>query len=292
MTKDLFSKVAIGTVQFGLDYGISNERGQTSDTEVSRILQIAQMNGINLLDTAHLYGESEAVLGAQELSSQFKIVSKFPEVTTVTGLQDYFQKSLNRLNQKSLYAYIAHRPNALMNKPHIWQGLLSLKEQGLVQKIGFSVYEPSEIESLKEAGFSPDLVQVPFSYIDQRFTEALVALHQTGCEIHTRSTFLQGLFFIKSENLQPFYDPIKPWMKKLELSFPKTADRAAALLNYCLSRPFIDKVVMGVNSSTQLEENLRTIRATSYEGLPSLETISNLDQVANPSLWPTLKDND
>ena len=279
----------MGTVQFGLDYGISNERGQTPDTEVSKILQIAHQNGIDLLDTAHLYGKSEAVLGGQELSSQFKIVSKFPEVKTEEELQDYFQKSLNLLNQKCLYAYIAHRPNALMNKPLIWQGLLNLKKQGLVQKIGFSVYEPSEIESLKEAGFLPDLVQVPFSYIDQRFTEALLALHQTGCEIHTRSTFLQGLFFTKCENLQPFFDPIKPWMKKLEQSFPNYAERAAALLSFCLSRPFIDKVVMGVNSSTQLEENLRTLKTTSSTGLPSLETKSNLDQIANPSLWPTLK---
>ena len=253
---------------------------------------MAHQEGIEVLDTAFLYGESEEVIGAQELIGRFDIISKFPEVETEAELNDFFQQSLARLGQKSLYAYIAHRPNALTNKPHIWQGLMCLKEQGLVRKIGFSVYEPSEIESLMVAGFLPDLVQVPFSFLDQRFTEVLYDLHNSGCEIHTRSTFLQGLFFTKSEDLDPFFDSIKPWMKKLETSFPDNADRAAALLNYCLSRPFIDKVVMGVNSSTQLEENLRTIRTTSFEGLPSLETISNLDQVANPSLWPTIKDND
>ena len=285
MNKDLNSKIALGTVQFGLDYGISNEGGQTPSEEVSRILHIAHENGIDVLDTAFLYGESEQVLGEQKLKNHFKIVSKFPAVENETELNEFFQKSLARLDQKSLYAYIAHQPNLLLNRPNIWKGLIGLKEQGLVQKIGFSVYEPAEINALHKAGFTPDLVQVPFSFLDQRFTETLKDLHQEGTEIHTRSTFLQGLFFTKSQELDPFFDPIKPWMKKLETSFPNYSDRAAVLLNYCLTRPFIDKVVMGINSSTQLEDNLKTIKAPKVGEIPSLDATYPLE-IANPSLWP------
>lgn len=286
MAKNWYSKIALGTVQFGLDYGISNSGGQTPKEEVTRILHIAHKNGIDVLDTAFLYGESEVVLGEQELKSHFKIVSKFPEVENETELNRYFQKSLARLGQKSLYAYIAHRPNVLLNESSIWKGLIRLKEQGLVQKIGFSVYEPAEISALLKAGFSPDLVQVPFSFLDQRFTEALENLKQGGTEIHTRSTFLQGLFFTKSEELDPFFDPIRTWMKKLETNFPNNADRAAVLLNYCLSRPFIDKVVMGINSSTQLEDNLRTLKAIKAVEIPRMDSSYPLE-IANPSLWPS-----
>ena len=289
MTKNLFSKIAIGTVQFGLDYGISNDGGQTPKAEVSKILQMAHQNGIDLLDTAFLYGESEAVLGRQELRSQFKIVSKFPEVETDAELKAFFNKSLNRLGLSSLYAYIAHRPNLLLNKPMVWKGLMSLKNQGLVKKVGFSVYEPADIIALQNAGFSPDLVQVPFSFLDQRFTEILEELHQKGTEVHTRSTFLQGLFFTKSEDLDAFFNPIKGWMKKLEASFPTNAERAAALLDYCLSRPFIDKVVMGINSSGQLEDNLKTLQTFNPEVIPSIEAIDKIDSITNPSLWPTKK---
>ena len=289
MADTLHSKIALGTVQFGLDYGISNVGGQTPKDEVNRILQIALHRGVDVLDTALLYGESEEVLGQQEIRSSFKVVSKFPDVADAHELKHYLQKSLERLQLKSLYGYIAHRSGALVNQANVWEALEGLKSKGLIQKIGYSVYHPSEIESLLNLGYKPDLVQVPFSFLDQRFTEVLQGLHAEAVEVHTRSTFLQGLFFKPVEDLDGFFKPIKSWMHDLENSLPSIPHRAAALLEFCTSRPFINKVVMGVNSSRQFEENLNMLATGLSDRIPDLGSIAGLNQIANPSLWPALK---
>ena len=107
------SKIALGTVQFGTDYGVSNREGQTDAREVERILDTALEFGIDLIDTASAYGNAEQVLGRYDLSS-FKVVSKFmppPEGAAIAG---QLGTTLSNLRVDSLYGYLAHRPDDLL----------------------------------------------------------------------------------------------------------------------------------------------------------------------------------
>jgi aryl-alcohol dehydrogenase-like predicted oxidoreductase len=271
-------KLGIGTVQFGLPYGISNLNGQTPPEEVSKILDIARNNKINFIDTASAYGNAEMVLG-QYNAREFNIISKYmPALGEKISTQLY--KSLNHLNVKYLYGYLAHRPSDILTNPEEWKELLQLKEEGLVKKIGFSLNEISELEKLLEKGFTPDLIQIPFNYFDNRFEKYAIFLKSIGCEIHARSVFLQGLFFVPTDTLSNYFNDIKPFIKSLQDS---TKYLSGSLLKYVLEKQFIDKVIIGVDNAQYLTYNLDTLHLA--EDLPSFE--HNLsDKFLNPSSWP------
>ncbi len=275
----LNSKIGLGTVQFGLDYGISNKDGRTSSDEVSRILKFALQQGLDTIDTASAYGDAEKVLGENDLSG-FRIISKFITPPKNEKISSQLHQSLKRLNQDNLYGYLAHRPLDLIENPSQWNELNNLKAQGLVKKIGFSFNEPSEIAQALKSGFIPDLIQIPFNYFDSRFKEQIISLKDKGCEIHTRSTFLQGLFFINPDELHSFFNEVKPIIENLQNSYKSLS---GSLLRYVTELTFIDKVIIGVESSAQLKTNLETL--DSSEVLPKLmQNIS--DKILIPSGWP------
>lgn len=271
-------KIALGTVQFGLDYGISNKRGKTSSKEVSELLIFCKNSGINTLDTAFGYGESEQELGNSNLKN-FNIISKFlPETESKYDIQSQFKISLERLNVRSLYAYLAHRP--LQVTENSWELLNKIKQEGKVNKIGFSFNEPYEVDMVLEKGFIPDLIQAPFNYFDNRFVQKLQYLKdEFEVEIHTRSAFLQGLFFMNSKDLSDFFNPIKADLEKVQ----QNKYVAGFLLQYALSQPFIDKVVIGVNNQQQLTQNIDEIKKN---GVIAFNNILYPDDILTPSKWP------
>ena len=115
-------KLGLGTVQFGCDYGISNTKGQVLIDEVVKILDYALKNGIDIIDTASLYGNSEAVLGQFDLS-KFKVVTKTSKVNykiskeeNLTVFKTAFENSLKNLNQKSIYGLLFHESNDLLGE--------------------------------------------------------------------------------------------------------------------------------------------------------------------------------
>lgn len=273
------NKIALGTVQFGLPYGISNKTGQTSFEEVSKILDLAYNKGINTLDTAFGYGKSESVLGKLN-QNRFNIVTKFLPENLEGKIQNQFNTSLERLKTDNVYGYLAHRPLDVLDNNDVWDYLIHLKETKMVEKIGFSFNEPKEYFLLKEKGFMPDLVQVPFNYFDNRFVKVLEDLKKNNCEIHTRSTFLQGLFFMNPKNLSNHFSEVKPFISDLQEEF-KT-NLAGALLNYVLSFELIDKVVLGVQNSEQLTKNLESLENT-LELKQFSEKID--DSILQPSKW-------
>ena len=273
------SKIGLGTVQFGLSYGISNTRGQTSPQEVKKILQIAKKLKIDLLDSASGYGNAEEVLGQNNLKD-FNLVSKFLPPAVGLGLKEQLEQSLYQLNVAKLYAYLAHRPLDLLSSPGQWKELQYYKEQGFIDKIGFSLNEPQELKKLLEAGMKPDLVQVPYNFFDRRFENAIKDLKNRGCEVHTRSTFLQGLFFMDPDKLDEHFAEVKPLLKKMK---GKDESLPGKLLKFVVDRPFIDKVITGVENSLQLEQNISEFETASP--LPELKLkISN--KILIPSKWP------
>jgi aryl-alcohol dehydrogenase-like predicted oxidoreductase len=278
---DYPSKLGIGSVQFGTKYGISNLLGQTTSEEVERILDTAIANRINFIDTASAYGNAEKVLG-QNILSGFNIVSKYVSPSKGGSIDIQVKNSLNDLRIERLYGYLAHNPMTILDEPEQWEDLLNLKKCGLVGKIGFSLYEPYELEVLLKEGFYPDLVQVPFNYFDQRFENHLIELKKNGCEVHVRSVFLQGLFFAKPKQLDGYFDEVKHLINSLQSSIKYLP---ASLLKFALIKPFIDKVIIGVNNAEHLKHNVETL--TLAEDLP-LFSLTPSDNILIPAKWPKL----
>lgn len=276
----LKSKIGLGTVQFGLDYGISNKSGKTPEVEAIRILEFARSEGIDTVDTAIAYGDSEKVLGTFELND-FKVVSKYlPPSELKLTINEQLRQSLNNLGQKSIFGYLAHRPQDLLNKPSQWNELEEFKNQGLVQKIGFSLNTPRELEELLNVGYQPDIIQVPYNYFDRRFENLMKQLFIEGCEIHSRSSFLQGLFFRDPKTLSSHFNEVKGLLSEVRCS---TNNIAGSLLNFVLEKSFVSRVIVGVDNKTQLKENIESLSNTYF--LKDID-FELPDSILNPSNWP------
>lgn len=282
LMSSLINKIGLGSVQFGLNYGISNQMGITSSSEVRQILDYSKSVGIDLIDTAHSYGISEEVLGKAGVKS-FKIVSKFFQSSPDFNIESQIKTSLSRLKVDQLYGLLFHRPLDVLENPGTWDYLQKLKYDGIVAKIGFSFNTTEEIELILKQGYHPDLIQVPFNYLDNRYRPYMIELKNDGCEIHSRSVFLQGLFFMDPEQLDFTFTQVKPVIKQLQSygSF-----MPGMLLKYCLKMPFIDKVILGVNNKNQLVENIASINASG--NLPENEIIIN-HEILTPSRWKEIK---
>ncbi|HHG85154.1 MAG TPA: aldo/keto reductase [Bacteroidetes bacterium] len=290
-------KLALGTVQFGLDYGISNARGQVPTHEVKQILRLAAKAGVQTLDTAYAYGNSEKVLGTclpDVPDGNFKLISKFPPGHNLPPIAEILGKSLDRLGQKSLYAYLFHSLETYQQQPQSWEMMQALKAEGKIQKIGFSLYAPKDalalLESGKKAGLSLDLIQVPFSILDQRWAEVFPRLKTAGVEIHVRSAFLQGLVFRDPSALDAHFALAQPALKHLNtLSQELNLPVSALCLGFALRQPEIDQVVIGVANPAQFQENLEMVaRIAEIEPImQELKTLAITDeQILLPMNWP------
>ncbi|WP_121667578.1 aldo/keto reductase [Mesonia aquimarina] len=274
----LINKIGLGTVQFGTNYGISNTSGKTTLSEVEKIIQFAEISRIQYVDTAYAYGDAEEVLGKFNLSS-FKVISKY--IPNKTSLSDQFLSSLTRLNIPSFHGYLAHRPlDLIADEKKNWKTLLKFKEEGKVKKIGASFNTVEELEQVLKNNIALDIVQVPYNYFDTRFEKLLKQLKKENVEVHSRSAFLQGLFFCNPHTLSDYFNDIKPLLSRLQ----QQDDLAQQLLHYALEKQFIDVVNIGVNDVKQLRENVEGIKASKVNTLPKLET-KLYEKIIMPSNW-------
>lgn len=273
-------KLVLGTVQFGLQYGV-NSAGRPSEEAVKSILSEAAKGGIDTLDTSSAYGNSEEILGeCTTLEEGFKIVSKYPKGETPVG--EMFKGSLNRLKVNKLYGYLLHHFEVYKNNPKVWDEFIALKEAGKVQKIGFSLYTPEELEYILDHKSPFDLIQVPFNIFDKKFLPLMKELHEDGVEIHVRSTFLQGLFFKDRETLPEKLMPMKKYLLQLdEFSKQSGLSISEIALNYNLQNPFIDGVLIGVDNVAQLQTNLASVKDTPID----IEIEIKEQELLNPVNW-------
>lgn len=270
------NRLGLGTVQFGLPYGISNRLGQPDKQTVTEILDLARSYGMELLDTANAYGTAELVLGSIGVSD-FKVVSKYMPPESYMSIDEQLHNSLGMLKCDSLYGYLSHRPQNILKRPEQWEALQQLKTDGFVEKIGYSLNEPAELDALLELGMIPDLIQIPVNYFDRRFISYLDELKSSGTEIHARSVFLQGLFFLK-EFTQRF-DPVKDVILGLQA---RIDNLPASLLNHVLMDSRIDHVVIGIQNPAQLTDIIQGLDQA--EPLPEL-AITVGDEIVMPSKW-------
>lgn len=273
-------KLVLGTVQFGLQYGV-NSAGRPSEDAVKDILAEAAKGGIATLDTSSAYGNSEEILGECITPNEnFKIVSKYPKGETTVG--EMFNSSLKRLNVEKLYGYLLHHFEVYKNNPQVWDEFVALKESGKVQKIGFSLYYPDELELILKNGSPFDIIQVPFNIFDKKFLPLMKELHEKGVEIHVRSTFLQGLFFKDRNALPEKLQPMKKYLLQLdEFSKKRGLSISEIALNYNLQKPYIDGVLIGVDNVEQLQMNLNSVKDTPVD----IEIEIKEQELLNPVNW-------
>lgn len=271
-------KLVLGTVQFGLQYGV-NSAGRPSEDAVRDILSAAKAGGIDTLDTSSAYGESEEVLG-RCIRNPFRIISKYPKGET--PVKEMFAGSLCRLGVEKLYGYLLHHFEVYRNNPAVWEDFMALKEAGKVQKIGFSLYEPWELEVILGNGIPFDLLQFPYNIFDRKFLPYLPELKSRGVEIHVRSTFLQGLFFKDRNALPAKLQPMKKYLLQLD-SYARESGLSVAqvALNANLQNPYIDGVLIGVDNVEQLQGNLQAV----IHKPVSLEIDVKEQELLNPVNW-------
>lgn len=288
------SKLALGCAQFGLAYGVASSGGRVSATAAQAILEHALLSGMDTLDTAIAYGDSESVLGALGVEA-WKVVTKIPAVPDGCSdidcwVRGQVQESLHRLGLTRLYGLLLHRPGQLLEStgPALHATLHSLKAEGLVSKIGVSVYGPSELDVLF-GKYTFDLVQAPLNILDRRLVESGWAdrLKSAGVEIHARSLFLQGLLLMpaemrpqKFERWADIWVEWQDWLKATGLS------PLQACLRYATALECIDRAVVGVDTVWQLKQIVGAIDCI----LPSMPEFQPLqdDRLINPSNWNQL----
>lgn len=288
------SKFAIGTAQFGLDYGVANRQGRIGVDEGEKILADAHHAGVDTIDTAIAYGVSEATLGKIGVA-QWHIVSKLPgipqEVVDVDGwVESQIEGSLRRLNVARLGALLLHRPGDIFSAKGqmLPRALQKCQEQGLIGKVGASIYAPDELPALLDA-LAIDLIQAPLNILDRRMVESgwIERLTGKGIEVHVRSVFLQGLLLLdntqrpdKFSLWQPLWDAWASWLAQYRIS------ALEASIRFAWNVAGVSKLVVGVDSAEHISQIL-AINPLPLADVPDFSSLGD-ERLINPSAWEWL----
>ena len=286
--------LAIGTAQFGLDYGISNFSGKVNLDEAKEIIRYAQKSGINTIDTARDYGDSEESIGKCDASS-FNVVTK---IGTIIGNEDNIsnwveleiESSIKKLRLQKIYGILLHRPHELLleNGDVLYESIMKLKENRLVEKIGVSAYSINDLMKIVDR-FNIDIVQLPINIINQDILHSgfLQELKSKNIEIHARSCFLQGLLLmdfndipLKFKKWSNIFLDWHNWLKKNNIN------AVQGCLSFINSIDGIDKVIVGIENVSQLKELINYSNNKDIKNFPDL--FSNDIDLIDPSNWSSL----
>jgi aryl-alcohol dehydrogenase-like predicted oxidoreductase len=289
------SKLILGTVQMGLPYGINNSNGQTSLIDSLEILKVAYDYGLRYLDTAEAYGTSHHVIGKfheKFPDNKFEVITKFPHVIT-DGVEANLKRYLKDLKVDYLSGLLFHSYQSYQdNKKHFMPLLAEFKKTGLVRSLGVSVYTNEEIEEVINDE-NIDIVQFPYNALDNRNLrgEVLYKAKKRGKLVHTRSCFLQGLFFSPLDSNNKIVNMLNNELSEIhEISRTTQISIKRMALNYCIQDDLIDNVLIGVDNVQQLIENLED--STSEVADEMFHKINKVHvknlNLLNPSLWSSL----
>lgn len=285
------SKLILGTAQFGLNYGINNNIGKVSAEDCNKILTKALKLGISTLDTAEVYGDAHQLIGNfhQKNNSIFKIITKFPKKIKINLIEEKVIDYLNILNVKNLETLMFHSFESFYNNSNSIDSILNLKSKGYINNIGVSVYNNDELKLLLNEDLI-DVIQLPFNLLDNFSVrgELLKKLKQKGKIIHTRSSFLQGLFFKKIDDQNLIVKKLKKSLLELsQITNDLKCSMEELALSYCVFQREIDNIIVGVESLSQLKSNVKAsnfkIKKNVVEKINNIN-IKNLN-LLNPSLW-------
>ena len=287
------SKLILGTVQFGLDYGVNNTTGKPSKVNIKSILDSAYNSGIQLLDTAEGYGDSQIKIGEYHNNStnKFKIITKFSSNAEgfSSNIIERVHNNLKILDIDKLYCYMFHSFDDFKKYFEKYRkDLLILKRDGIINNIGVSLYSNDELESVLKFN-EITLVQLPFNLLDNNNKRGNIIkkAKAKGIEIHTRSAFLQGLFFKNTNEFSVKIKPLEPYLNLLNDLCDEDYKMNDLALNYVCNQKNIDKVLIGVDNVQQLESNILSEKKYIKKELTNnIEVIDVKEtKLLNPSNW-------
>lgn len=287
------ARIALGTAQFGLDYGVTNRGGKMSEDAARAVLARARALGIEWLDTAAAYGTAETVLGRLAgPASGFRLCTKVlcaaDAADPVGSAQQQFEASLARLGRPSVDVLMIHDAQQLLGaegvRLHRW--LAAQKEAGRALAIGASVYDGGQARALTER-FSLDWIQLPLNVLDQRALAdgTLAQLKSRGVSVQARSALLQGLLLVDSEHLPTALAAARAPLARVRAAAVASGVPVLELaLGFVAGVPEVDQIVLGVESPSQLDECVRAL------GTPAeahwRELACDDPAVVDPRRWP------
>ena len=304
-TKGLdLSAFALGTVQLGIEYGLGEHAAKPTEEAAFAILDRAVDLGVNTLDTANNYGDSEAVIG-RWLTKRRAEGKKLPYIVTKVGplkhgsydiLRDdvmyQLEGCMKRLCIDKLDIFMLHDYEDYANDRDAMQKIFAeIKSQGLYDYSAISAYSRHDYGVIAESGF--DATQIPINVFDWGQIEngGMQKLADSGMMIFTRSVFLQGLVFHTPEDLDPRMDFCFPYLRRfIELYKEFELSPAALALSFVLSLPGVTQAVMGCDTADQVEANCKLFDQTvtlTQDQLDKLhDAFRGIDpRVINPGTW-------
>lgn len=296
------SRLMLGTVQFGLPYGIANRSGQPSYETARSIISAAHEGGVNCFDTAAGYGTSEEVIGRALM--ELGLTDKVTVVTKVIHLPDELSatqtakkiitksvcNSRKCLRLETLAVCLFHKEE---NFRHV-EVLLKLKEKGLVRRVGVSVMTPEACFRIITSGLV-EAVQVPANVFDRRFIGAGVfrEAKKRGVAVFVRSVYLQGLVFLSDEETPPELSAIIPVRRRIQsIAHEARINVNELAVRYVFSIPGATSVLVGVESLEQMRQNLFLLSKGPLEAdlMKAVdEAVPDLpDSILMPNKWPNI----
>lgn len=276
----------------GIPYGINNATGQVPAEECIAILNLALESGLVTLDSAEAYGTAHQIIGSFHRrfpARTFDVITKLSADSSGYSPEDKIRQFLMQLNVQCLAGLMFHSFDSYRKNNDIIDNLMDLKEEGLFNQLGVSVYTNQEVEevSLDER---IDFIQLPFNLLDNTFqrASALQTAKKRGKEIHTRSVFLQGLFFTSKYSENRIAAQLEPQLEAIRrLADDSKTSVSTLALSYALSQPLIDRVLIGVDSIHQLRMNMEAAKFNLDDSVREyIDQLTVPDKsLINPSLW-------
>lgn len=303
-------KFVLGTAQLGAEYGITNFSGKPNDSVVQQIIENAIINGVNWIDTAAVYGDSELKIGktlSRGWRNKIEVITKLapltecPENASQEIVNAFVDSSVFRscrmLNTQVLDSLLLHRAVHMWQyKGEVWQRLVEHKKNGVIQKLGVSIQSPNELVFALE-NHLVELIQLPFNILDWRWESQIPLIKEARKErnliVHARSVLLQGLLtstdllLWRKANIQDAESVIQ-WITNTAKAL-KYKNAAELCISFVNSLSWLDGIVIGIETLDQMNQNIKTLL---QEPLPSVdidyiyETRPILSEdTLNPALW-------
>jgi aryl-alcohol dehydrogenase-like predicted oxidoreductase len=299
------SRITLGSVQFGLAYGIANRAGQPSEKEVFAILDHAVAAGVTTIDTARGYGSSERRIGrwlATRKPPFVHVVTKVPALPTepidarLRALNIHLAASMRALGTERLPLVLVHEETDLLD-PHVVEAFQSAVADNVIGAFGASVYRVDIAARLIETAPIAAL-QVPANVVDRRFENAgiFAAAAARGVAVFVRSVFLQGALLAKPQSLPAHLARIAQVVRQLQL----IASEARLPLPQLLIPPIRDiegvtSLVLGVDKAEQLLPHLSASQAVAPSAAIMQrirEAVESLPpEIIDASKWKSLSAN-
>ena len=295
------SEISLGTVELGMDYGIPvrEEHRRPSEADAARTLNRALDLGVNLIDTAQAYGESEAIIGRALKSRR----NEYILATKVSALswEGYIGKELERVETsitESLQAlqtdfidllYIHNATPELIQRGEIVEIMQRAQEAGYARFIGTTTYgEAAPLAVLENGRF--DCVQVAYNLLDRQFEERVLPLAQANdIGVVIRSVLLKGALTYRYAHLpeelrelRTVVEGVNSLCSAQDSSLPELAYR------FVLAHAAVSTALVGTGRTHELEE----IASFSGRGAFSPELLNDIREITvnpdqlNPGNWP------